>query len=156
MEKKPCTKCGEVKSLDEFYNRKNVNDGKYSFCKVCDNKRTREYRHKYPEKHLWWAARYRAKKYGIPFDLTIEDIVIPEVCPVFKKPFVFSIGRKHGLSPSLDRIVPSKGYIKGNIIVVSWRVNAIKNDATIKELEVITNFYKNLINSRIIWVLGCY
>ncbi len=145
MEKKSCTKCGEVKPLDEFYNRKNVSDGKQSFCKACDETRMRAYRHKYPEKHLWWAARYRAKKYGIPFEIIVDDIIIPKVCPVLKKPFIFSIGRKHGLSPSLDRIIPNKGYVKGNILVVSWRVNAIKNDATVKELKTIANFYDKLI-----------
>ena len=146
MEKKPCTKCGEVKSLDEFYNRKNVNDGKESQCKACSAIRKTTHLLKYPEKNLFIVAKARAKKYGIPFDLIEEDIKIPEICPVFKKPFVFGFGNgRNSMTPSLDRIVPSKGYIKGNIIVVSWRVNAIKNDATIKELEAITNFYKNLI-----------
>jgi len=144
METKACTKCGEVKPLDEFHNRKNVNDGRQSFCKVCDTIRTRAYRHKYPEKTLFFAAKWRAKKYGIPFDLKVEDIIIPKLCPVFNKPFIFSIGRKHGLSPSLDRVVPSKGYIKDNIIVVSWRANAIKNDATPDELVALANFYKDL------------
>lgn len=39
MEYKICTKCGEIKSLDLFVNRKT---GKASYCKVCNNKQIKE------------------------------------------------------------------------------------------------------------------
>jgi hypothetical protein len=45
-------------------------------------------------------------------------------------------------SPSLDRIVPEKGYVRDNVLVVSYRANRIKNDATISELQQIAAFYK--------------
>ena len=34
---KPCTKCGEVQSLDKFYRAKHTNDGRQSWCKQCMN-----------------------------------------------------------------------------------------------------------------------
>ena len=37
---KKCPKCGEIKSLDLFYNNKGRHDGKSWACKACDNKRT--------------------------------------------------------------------------------------------------------------------
>lgn len=44
-------------------------------------------------------------------------------------------------SPSLDKIVPELGYVKGNIVVVSLRANQIKSDATIEELQAVAKFY---------------
>ena len=40
-------------------------------------------------------------------------------------------------SPSIDRKIPSLGYMKGNIWVISYRANRIKNDATVEELELL-------------------
>ena len=55
---KTCTKCGEEKSLDEFYKHKNTRDLRRNSCKECDRKRDRIYR----EKHLD-ERRARAKNY---------------------------------------------------------------------------------------------
>ena len=49
-----------------------------------------------------------------------------------------------GVYPSVDRIDPKKGYIKGNVIWVSYKANRIKNDATVEELKKVTNFYSKL------------
>lgn len=94
-------------------------------------------------------ARYRARKAGIPFNLTLEDIIIPDECPVLGIPIRHRDGGKHGddNSPQLDRIVPSFGYVKGNVMVISGRANRIKSDATYEELEVLTAFYRNYFNA---------
>ena len=42
--------------------------------------------------------------------------------------------------PSLDRIIPTKGYIPGNIAVISQRANCIKSDATSEEIEAVHNW----------------
>ncbi len=85
-------------------------------------------------------CRYRAKKHGIPFDLTIEDIIIPERCPVLGIPLDRGgVGTKGGRpnSPSLDRMRPAGGYVKANVRVISNRANTLKCDATIAELEAV-------------------
>ena len=81
---------------------------------------------------LWAAAKERADKHGIDFNIDVEDIVIPKVCPVLGIPINISLGRgrRQPDSPSLDKFYPEKGYVKGNIQVISWRANRIKSDGT--------------------------
>lgn len=81
-----------------------------------------------------WAAnscyqiKYRARKAGIPFGMSPEDIPLPAACPVFGTPFV--LGKHlHPRSPTVDRIRPALGYVAGNVRVISHRANAIKNDS---------------------------
>ena len=45
------------------------------------------------------------------------------------------------MAPSLDKIIPSKGYTKGNIVVISDIVNRLKSDASLEDLKKIINFY---------------
>ena len=86
-------------------------------------------------------AKHRAKKRNLEFNLTKDDIVIPEVCPVLGieiRPFDFH----H--SPSIDRIDNTRGYTKDNIIVVSFKANQYKGAANIKDLRKVVEFYENL------------
>ena len=88
------------------------------------------------------SARSRAKKKGIPFNLSIDDIDLPDTCPVLGIPLVLGGGfGQRDSSPSLDRVVPAMGYVKGNVIVTSFRANRIKNDATCAELRQVSEFY---------------
>lgn len=74
------------------------------------------------------SIKARAKKRGIPFNIDSSDIAVPEVCPVFGTPFVFGI-KNHPQSPSVDRYKPEKGYVKGNVQVISYRANTLKRDS---------------------------
>lgn len=107
-------------------------------------KEHRDWRRANPEKRLLAQAKERAKKFGLAFDLTVEDVKIPEACPVFGTVLTMGEGQAHDLSPTLDRIDNTKGYVKGNVIVVSWLANRIKNDATIEQLKMVADFYGRL------------
>lgn len=88
-------------------------------------------------------ARSRAKKYGLPFALTSKDIEIPEFCPVLGVKMEWH--DKQGgspLSPSIDRIQPSLGYVRGNVAVISSRANRIKTDATAEEVQKVADWLK--------------
>jgi hypothetical protein len=98
-------------------------------------------RERNPARYLWHCAKARAKKFGIPFDLTVEDIVVPERCPVFNKPMKQRTGP---WSPSLDRINPKGGYLKGNVAVICRRANQIKSDATRAEILRVARWLKSL------------
>jgi len=97
-----------------------------------------------PDKYLVIVAKTRAKKNGIPFDLKAEDITVPTHCPVLGIPLSRGTKGFHESSPSLDRIIPEKGYVKGNVIVVSFKANRMKQNATVEELGKLYFFYKNL------------
>jgi hypothetical protein len=81
----------------------------------------------------------RVKALGLVSDVELDDIVIPEVCPVLGMKLESGEGRGCHLpsSPSLDRIDPSKGYRRGNIRVISYRANQLKSNATLEELRAV-------------------
>lgn len=96
-----------------------------------------------PAKYLLQAARRRALRENILFDLRPEDIIIPTHCPVLGIALkAVGIGGRAENSASLDRIIPALGYVKGNVKVISWRANALKNDGTLAELEAIVAYMK--------------
>lgn len=111
------------------------------------NKRTRDWHRDNPAKSYMLAARKRARTLGVPFDLEECDIVFPEVCPILGIPITLDKTdgprRRTDNTPSLDRRVPSKGYVKGNVCVISWRANRLKSDASLEELESLVNYLKN-------------
>lgn len=90
------------------------------------------------------AARHRAKKRGVPFNITSADVPIPANCPVFGFPLVVRRGAPGPDSPTIDRIEPAKGYVKGNVIVVSMKANVAKSDLTPDELFRLWSFYNSL------------
>jgi len=94
-----------------------------------------KWREKNHEKAMLLRAKQRAKQKQFEFNLEPLDIVIPLKCPILDIEIVRN--KNDGLkanSPSLDRIDNTKGYIKGNIMVISNKANAMKNSASPEEL----------------------
>jgi hypothetical protein len=89
-------------------------------------------------------AKERAKQQGAEFDLTPDDICIPARCPVLGIKLVHNRGKVRMNSPTLDRIRPSRGYVKSNVIVVSQRANTIKSNATPEQILKVGKFYRKL------------
>jgi len=170
-----CCKCKIEKTLEEFHrNGVNVNGhskGIRRMCKICQNAENRAsfYRNrparrkaqkKWEKKQAQAAqhdpvihakfivesARARARRKKLPFNLTYTDISIPEVCPVLGIPLIRGVGALSDNSVSIDKIIPSLGYIPGNVIIISYKANRIKSSATPEELFKIANFYKELWN----------
>ena len=96
-----------------------------------------------PEKYLLTSCKSRAKRKGIDFELTEKDINIPEVCPVFGTPLEVR-AESRALSASVDRIDPSKGYIPGNVAVMSYRANACKNDMTLEDCRRLLDYMEKM------------
>jgi hypothetical protein len=92
-------------------------------------------------------ARRRALKQGIPCSLTPEDVVVPTYCPALGLRLERNVGGKAQgkASPTLDRIDPKKGYVPGNVIVLSAKANQMKSTGTPEQLERVAAFVRQLI-----------
>jgi len=99
-----------------------------------------------PHGKMHTTAKSRAKRKNVYFDITVEDIkaVYPEdgLCPVFGIPLERGQGRAQDSSPSLDRIDNTRGYEVGNIQIISWKANRLKNTMNLEELERLVEFIK--------------
>lgn len=137
---KICSKCNQSKSLDEFYKGSSTKDGLKSHCKTCINQHMLDYsRTKYANplgraKQMFANAKCRSKRDGLTFTVMLEQIyfaVLLGVCP--KTGFRFDLtptkkGYINPLSPSIDRIDPTKGYEFDNVQIVCTMFNMGKSD----------------------------
>ena len=92
----------------------------------------RKERESHPARYLLGIARRRARALGRDFNLEESDIVVGTHCPLLGVPMQF--GGPRDFWPSLDRIDVTKGYVKGNVQVISHRANRIKSDSNGDEL----------------------
>ena len=142
-----CTECHQFLPVTNFYaltgynahGRKTIlREKRKTTCAACD---VRRYQESDCATKMFYAAKRRAKMKDIKFDITIDDITIPEFCPILGLKLQSVRGTTgRDSSPSLDRIDNSKGYIKGNIAVISFRANTLKNNATADELRAVADF----------------
>jgi hypothetical protein len=107
--------------------------------------KTTEYKKEYYIKNreylLFLKAKNRARKHSRDFNIELSDIILTSSCPVLLTPYDLT-GKNRWLSPSLDRIDNSKGYVKNNVMVISYRANSLKKDGTIEEFKKILSFLK--------------
>ena len=104
-------------------------------CRAKNSNRLKAAHRKNPATSLWRNARNRAKKLGLPFTLTIDGIIVPDVCPVLGIPIIVGDENLTDNSPTIDQIFPGDGYTPENIMVISYRANSIKRNATPDEVE---------------------
>jgi len=128
------------------------------FCFDCESdKRKSSYQENKPEvlarAHIYYKNNYlkkrmyqlaaTAKRKNLKFDLTLQDLVVPELCPYLGVRLTQVVG--NGVvwdNVSVDRIDSSKGYVKGNVQIMSRKANSMKNMATEEELVA---FAKNVL-----------
>jgi hypothetical protein len=136
---KKCRSCLNILPIEVFGNNKNSYDGKNDRCKECRKPISKARYDKWirdnAEMRMLISARNRAKNESIPFTININDIVIPEYCPVLGIKLDRDGGKCNDSTPSLDRFIPQLGYIKENVHVISWRANWIKQNSSLIEIE---------------------
>ena len=95
------------------------------------------------EELIYGRAKQSAKEKNLEFNLDVDDIIIPEYCPLLNLKLTFTFTSENRESYySIDRIDSSKGYIKGNVQIMSLKANTMKNSATNEEL---VTFAKNVL-----------
>lgn len=112
------------KSLDHYYKNHDVN-------KVLRRLKAKDNLSNNTFGYLFTHAKNRAKKRGIEFSLSKEDVYLPDQCPVLGTSFVV----RTQYAMSLDRIDSTKGYIKNNVQVISKKANTMKSNASEIELK---------------------
>ena len=150
--KATCFYCG--KTYNYTYGKRQFDKTKRHFCsRECFNKG----RSLYDEPHsrtskrymLWNNSKHRAMRKGLEFNLELDDIPqIPEYCPVLGLKLDVNAKSFQDNSPTLDRIDSSKGYVKGNIRIISYRANMLKSNATFEEIKKIYKDSKRIRKKR--------
>jgi hypothetical protein len=164
---KQCSKCKKVLPVTMFSKDARLENGLRAYCRSCQAQSAAKwYENGGQEKRQSYVksnpilritsnmidhARRRARNKNLPLDIDLnyvrlmvgENAEFASHCPVFNVPLEWSCQRGNGTgglpnSPSIDRIDPSRGYVKGNIWVISHRANTIKNDASHDELKLVT------------------
>ena len=162
-----CSKCKNKKKIEDFYKSSTRKCGHESGCKDCrrtaalnysktvtrniewkERRRLQRQRYKqrtrgdikYMLKDVMQHSKARARKQGVPWDLTVEylESLVVSHCPVTKEPLDWERrqvvdGHPTKNSPSLDKIIPALGYVPGNCAFLSHRGNAIKSNGTMEE-----------------------
>jgi len=101
-----------------------------------------------PGVYLRNVCKSRAKKLGVPFNLTAEDFIIPEFCPVLGIKIERGTKGFHDNAASVDRLIPELGYVKGNITIICFRANRLKGNATAEELFKVANWVSEQVSAR--------
>ena len=156
---KVCTKCKEYKLLSEFYKHKNYKGGLKSDCKSCH----KEYNDNRSPFKKWFQAK-KSRKCSWEFTIEPEDIPgvkiidknkiykgrkytsweaieYPKVCPILGIELDWGMNGQQHNSPSLDRINPKLGYIKGNVMIMSQLANMMKSNATPEQKRTEARYY---------------
>ena len=89
----------------------------------------RDYRRKNYLKYMITSTKFGAAKRGLEHAITETDLNQPSHCPVLGIALDWSCaGKRHDGTPTVDRIDNSRGYVPGNIEVVSWLANRVKSN----------------------------
>lgn len=126
---KICNTCSEPKAHNLFDPNNNI-------CRKCKKQRYRvKVKATRPERHIWSVARQRATRKGLAFDITVDDIVVPDRCPYLNIQLtICTDGIVKDDTASIDRIDNEKGYVKGNIRIISFRANKMKSNLNAADL----------------------
>lgn len=114
---------------------------------IANKARQKKARHKADPKGTWWLTtvnrrRAATKHKGLSFSLDTKApcCALPDVCPVLGIRLDYGPKGRGGtthMSPSIDRIRPSRGYVPGNVRVISHRANMLRSNATVEELRLV-------------------
>lgn len=153
-----CSKCKKIIHIDNFqFGRKSKNyEYRFSYCNDCRKKQCRLNLNNDIEKFLasnYNRSKLRAKKINIPFSITKNQYIEQYhkqngLCFYTDELMICEYGTgKHKNSLSIDKIIPEKGYVIGNFVFASNKINTCKNDLTLDEIKKWMPDWHNRINN---------
>ena len=94
---------------------------------------------------MFKGALQRARKNNLPFDIDTPYLksIAKQTCPIFDIQLNWGMspnGSVKSNSPSLDKVIPEWGYIKGNVAIISFIANKIKQDVTYNDLYKVADW----------------
>jgi hypothetical protein len=97
------------------------------------------------KRRVIYIARSRARLVGVPCTISVADLEWPTHCPALGVELDYA-AKGHGRpnSPSIDRIIPARGYVPGNVMIISLRANVLKRDGTVDEIGRLADFLRSL------------
>lgn len=117
--------------------------------RAANREKSREYLRVWEKRHpfrsMYQKSKSNAKARGLEFTITIDDLTWPTHCPILGIELCYERDKKmphRDNYPTLDRLDNSKGYVPGNVFVISWRANRMKWHSTVKELEAILQYMR--------------
>ena len=141
-----CKKCTLIKPINEFqFGRKGQKyEYRFSFCNLCRRKQVRlnlnSDINRFMNDH-YNRTRLRSKKNSIPFDITKDQYLAQYnlqngLCFFTDEKMICELGSgKHKNSLSIDKIIPEKGYVIGNFVFCTNKINTCKNDLSLDEIQ---------------------
>ena len=140
VDMKKCSKCGEVKPLNDFYKDDCQLSGFRPDCKHCLRMNSRSYTGRI--KQIYNGQRSHRKAKGLcPPEYTYTEfenwVLSQRKYESLHREWVSS-GYSKGLSPSIDRINNHEGYKIGNIQLLTWAENFKKSNMDIRRGDIVT------------------
>ncbi len=134
-----CSKCHVRKFLTDFYTNSTNRGGYMLHCKKCQYLMKKERINSDHRFRLWTSSNSNAKTKGLNFSIKITDIKLPVCCKYLGVRLNYNRTAERGRlrtwdAPSIDRIDPTRGYVPGNIQVISDLANRMKQNATVEQL----------------------
>lgn len=89
-----------------------------------------------PKTRLMYSTKQTAKHKNLEHTISRDDFELPEYCPYTGIKIGYVVGRGKKMdNPSIDRLDSTKGYIPGNVELISNLANSMKNCATKEQLQ---------------------
>lgn len=96
-----------------------------------------------PEYYLWLKNKKENVSNGMDFNLSVNDIEIPEFCPYLETRLITDLDYSENPNfITLDRIDTKKGYIRGNVQIISKLAFQMKNNS---DVNLLIRFASNVI-----------
>lgn len=166
---KQCSKCKEVKPIDEFHSDKTNLDGKRFDCTSCVSKRRKDYYDRNKESQKQYSREYRksnleycretmrsyqqkpigryaklkfeAKRRGLSVEITVEEYAVI----IASRICTYCEGAFPILGHGVDRKDSALGYTKENCVPCCGACNRIKNELlTYEEMLAVAKLLKEM------------